>query len=296
MPGLYGYTSNANVSVSNTTGLYIGSGNVSILNSAQQLLSLLDNNGNVNFALDPATSYTTVLAYSVVPVGTYSNVNVAAYLPTYTGNLSPSYLLTNNILYANGQPYSFGSSYGNTQVAAYLAGNTDPTISNLNANASIQAVQILNINTNVATLTANLGAFETYANATFGTSNYSNVNVAAYIPTDPTIIGIKSNIQTLSANLGAFETYANATFGTSSYGNANVAAYLASNTDPTISYINANLATTTVSLNVLTANVGAFETYANAQISTINANLGAFETYANAQISTITANLGAFET
>ena len=60
MPGLYGFTGNANVAVSNTPGLYIGSGSVQILNSAGQLLTILDNNGNVNFALDPATSYQTV--------------------------------------------------------------------------------------------------------------------------------------------------------------------------------------------------------------------------------------------
>ena len=63
MPGLYGFTGNANVAVGNTTGLYIGSGNVSILNNAQTLLNLLSNNGNVNFALDPSNS-TRVEAYT----------------------------------------------------------------------------------------------------------------------------------------------------------------------------------------------------------------------------------------
>jgi hypothetical protein len=48
--------------------------------------------------------------------GTYSNANVAAYLPTYTGNLGPTNILTNNYLYANGQ-----SIFANIQ----LTGNID---------------------------------------------------------------------------------------------------------------------------------------------------------------------------
>jgi len=85
MPALYGITSNANVSVANTPGLYIGSGNVLILNSAQTLDNLLSNQGNVNFALTSDNSQ--VYAYYTGQSLTYSNANVAAYLPTYTGTL-----------------------------------------------------------------------------------------------------------------------------------------------------------------------------------------------------------------
>jgi hypothetical protein len=384
MPSLYGTTgSTSNVAVTSTTGLYQMTSNTIVLTSAQQLLALLDNNGNVNFALDPANNYNTIYSYftgnagggsgggtltlvgDVVAVGTvgspittyitasgvtagtygnassipiitvnsqgritsantvdigtltslYSNANVASYLPVYGGNITaanvtaayfigdgskltgivatssygnsnvaaflknfgtnsisttgnvtatyfigdgskltnitannaygntqvaaflPTYtgiltaatiltnnylyangqpflggygntqvaaylasgnvtsnisttanvgagsVLTNNLLYANGQPYIFGSTYGNTQVAAYLASNTDPTISNLNANTQQQQTQINLINSTVQTLSANVGAFETYANATFVTSGaaYSNVNAGAYL-------------------------------------------------------------------------------------------------------------------
>ena len=320
----------ANVAVTNTTGLYGLTTTTTVLNSAQQLLTILDNNGNVNFALDPTTSNTKVLAY-------------------FVGSIT--------------------SSYGNANVAAYLP--YDPTIT---------------------TIEANLGAFETYANATFGTSSYGNANVAAYLPHDPTITTIQANIgafeiysnanvgaiythlNTLDANVGAFETYANLTFGTSNYGNANVAAYLSVNTGnvqagnlvvignltvkgntTTINYneyvagqivanattpststttgaivsdgglgvagninagslytnnylfangvsiftgINSNAATLQSEINTINANIGAFEIYANANIGTIstnlqtlNANVGAFETYANANIGTISTNL-----
>lgn len=153
------------------------------------------------------------------------------------------------------------------------------------------------LTTHVDTLDANLGAFETYANATFGSSSYGNANVAAYLPTDPTITAIQANvtaanssIQTLSANLGAFETYANATFGSSSYGNTQVAAYLP--TDPTIQSIQAN--------------IGAYETWANGRIATLDANLGTATTnittlFSNAAtqataIDTLNANVGAYQT
>ena len=47
MPALYGITSNvSNIAVTNTTGLYNITANTTILTSAQQLLTLLDNNGN----------------------------------------------------------------------------------------------------------------------------------------------------------------------------------------------------------------------------------------------------------
>lgn len=213
-----------NVSVSNTPGLYIGSGASGVLNSAQQLYALLSNSGNVNFAL--INNNTAVQSYFIGNAGggsTYSNTNVAAYLPTYTGTLDNS-----------------------------------STIVTLFGNAATQALAI-------AATNANLGAFQTYANNTFGSTSFGNANVALYLPTytgtldnSVTIINLWSNaagqatainginanlgafqtfsnanaatqatsINTINANLGAFQTYANNTFGTSSYGNANVAAYL----------------------------------------------------------------------
>jgi hypothetical protein len=254
----------SNVSATSTTGLYGISGNVFVPNSAQQLLNLLYNNGNVNFSL--ANSGTQVQANALVSGGGGSG------------------------------------TYGNSNVAAYLASNTDPTISNLNSNAAVQAININFIN-------ANIGAFETYANLTFSTQS----NAASQ----------QTQIDTLNANVGAFETYANLTFGTSNYSNVNVAAYLSSNTDPTISNLNANAAVQATAINTLNANVGAYETWANVTFSTVanaavqataidtlNANLGAYQTFANANVSslqnqitganvniqTLNANVGAYET
>ena len=160
MPGLYDISSNANVSVGNTVGLYIGSGNVAVVNSAGQLIGILSNSASVGFYLTNAnTQVTSTVLTSGVAAGTYGdaytvpqitvgadgrvttvanitisgggaggfgNANVAAYLPTYTGVLNPSTLTAGNIIttagvyWANGQPYSSGSTYGNTQVAQFL--------------------------------------------------------------------------------------------------------------------------------------------------------------------------------
>ena len=310
----------ANVSVANTPGLYQINGTNTILTSAQQLLALLDNYGNVNFALDPLTNNTTIISNFVgtggggggntspivnlvgdvtsfgvtgLPItatiantgvtagvygnatysaqvtvnskgqvthvanvliatsggNTYSNTNVAAYLAgsVSVGNIAS----TNGFFWSNGQPYTTANitnTYGNTQVAAYLpiySGSLDNSSSIINLAGQVAALQ-----SNTGTLqgeinstNANLAAFETYANSTFGTSNYGNANVATYLPTytgslnnSTTIIGINSNISaanaaiaSINANLASFETYANATFQTSAsaYSNVNAAAYLA---------------------------------------------------------------------
>jgi hypothetical protein len=148
----------------------------------------------------------------------YSNADVANYLPTYTGNVAAGNVLTNNLLYANGVAWSFGSTYSNTNVAAYLptyTGNvaanyfigngsaiTDLTGGNVTGqvgNALIAGTVYTNAQPNITSVgtlsnlsvTANVSAGNIltdnllYANGvtwTFG-STYSNTNVAAYLPT-----------------------------------------------------------------------------------------------------------------
>jgi hypothetical protein len=75
----------------------------------------------------------------------YSNTNVAAYLPTYTGNVSAGNVLTDNLLYANGTAWSF-SNYSNTNVAAYLptyTGNLSP--GNLSVTTSANLGNVSNL-------------------------------------------------------------------------------------------------------------------------------------------------------
>jgi hypothetical protein len=85
------------------------------------------------------------------------------------------------------------------------------------------------------------------------------------------------NTGDVSANIGAL-------FNGNISTNANLGAYQ--------SWANANLVTQTTNINDINANIGAYYTYANANIGTLylgnistNANLGAYQTWANANIS-----------
>ena len=138
-----------NVTPGSSIGLYGLSTSPTTVTTAQALLALLSNNGNVSFALDSTVSNTKVEAWAMIDVaGFYSNANVAAYLPTYSGSLQNS-----------------------------------SSIITLTSNAATQQTQINTNTTGLATLNANVGAFETYANLTFGTNGYGNANVAAFLPT-----------------------------------------------------------------------------------------------------------------
>ena len=216
----------SNVAATSTTGLYGISSNVRVPNSASQLLNLLYSNGNVNFSLAPGNTQVQANAMVSSGGGssTYGNANVATFLNSFgsnaistTGNITAGYFVGNAaaldrttgaatgtygsdtiiptiIVDAKGRitnittnVISGGGSYGNSNVAAYLASNTDATISTLNANAAVQAVQINTVN-------ANIGAYQTFANANAATQ--------------------ATSINSINANLGSFQTYANVTFST----------------------------------------------------------------------------------
>ena len=194
--------------------------------------------------------------------GTYSNTNVAAYL---TGTVTVGNLITTaGVYWANGQPYGVGTVYGNANVAAYLPTytgslNQSSSIVNINANVSganaaqiaantIQSNQInaLNLgltaaNVNIQTISANLGAFETYANANFITaaSDYGNANVAVYLNSNlVSTINTTGNIKTVANIISPNYLYPNGvsilTGINGTYSNTNVAVYLNSNLVSTI--------------------------------------------------------------
>ena len=85
---------------------------------------------------------------------------------TFGGNITTGNVLTNNLLYPNGVPFSFGSTYSNTNVASYLSSNT------ITGNISTQG----NV---TATYYYGSGAYLTGLPASYG--SYGNANVATFL-------------------------------------------------------------------------------------------------------------------
>ena len=154
---------------------------------------------NANFTFNPNTANLTVVGNIVAagiyysngsPVstgaGNYSNANVAAYLPVYTGNIAATDIVTNrgnivtftagiasagtvrtdNLQYANGQAYQF--NYSNLMVANYL-----PTYTG----------QLTSLAGNITT-TGNITGTYLFGNGVYLTglgATYGNANVADYM-------------------------------------------------------------------------------------------------------------------
>lgn len=121
--------------------------------------------------------------------------------------------------------------------------------------------QFTNINNSLQTITANVGAFETYANATFATA---------------------STVQTLSANVGAYELFAN----------ANVAGLQNQITGANAAIVTANSAVVSY-VNTLNSAMAANVAGANAAIVTANT---AMKGYVDAVSTAWTANAGTQQT
>ena len=237
----------ANVSVSNTTGLYIGSGAASVLNNAQQLLGLLSNNGGVVFSLDPTTSNTKVQGNAQAGGGNYGNSNVAAFLPTYTGaissmtgNLTTTANVQGAFILGNGSQLTgiaAGSNYSNTNVAAFLPTYTGAMTSM----------------TGAVTTTANVtGAFilgnGSQLTGISSGSTYGDSNVAAFLPTyTGAMTSMTGNVTTTANVQGAFilgnGSQLTGISSGSTYGDSNVAIFLPNYTGA-ITSMTGNLTTT----------------------------------------------------
>lgn len=148
----------------------------------------------------------------------YGNTNVAAYLPTYTGNLTAGNILSNNYLYANGVNILTGiqSNYGNSNVASYLTTYNG-------------AVKASSVTTDGADLTLAVGLSDwVFADTGVLTapgeiSTPGNVSAWYFIGDGSQLTGLPATYS--NANVAAY-LLANPQPGT--YSNANVAAYLPS--------------------------------------------------------------------
>lgn len=168
-------------------------------------------------------------------------------------------------------------------------------------------------------------------------ADWNNVNPASFanirnrpdLSVYATVTQLKTNVDIITANLGSFQLYANANLGTltanASFQETEITALRANITasNVNIQTLDANLGVVYLGNISTQANLGAFQTYVNANIGTdriwlgnlqsnvgtINANLGAYQTYVNANIgtdriwlsnlqsnvTTLDANVGAYE-
>lgn len=153
---------------------------------------------------------------------------ISANYVTAVNSLTSSNIFASQYYWANGTPF-VSSTYGNTEVGAYLLVNS--TITGLQANAAFQANLIDVLSGNAATQGSLLDVL--VANAAVQSANlaYLLSNAATQ---EASLTSLVSNaaaqssaIDTVNANIGSYQTWANATFTT--YSNTNVAGYLAGN-------------------------------------------------------------------
>ena len=122
-------------------------------------------------------------------VTVYNDDNVAAFLPTYTGNLQANVITTlGGIFWSNGTPYSTGGggSYGNVETGQYLTSGATSITANLG-----------NIITNNGIFWANGSAY-----SSGGGGSYGNVQVEAYLKTFDGEFGNIAGSANVRANVG----------------------------------------------------------------------------------------------
>jgi hypothetical protein len=176
---------------------------------------------------------------------------------------------------------------GNTvQSTAYtgplgeLTYDTDLGTVRVHNNVTPGGVNILATQAQVNLINANLAS----AVSTIGNSIGTITGIDAIFVANINTLLANAAVQSLAiGNLQAFQTYANATFSTSSYGNTTVESYLGAN----VGSLWSNAATQATSLNTITANLGAYQTWANANAATQAGTITTLQTqvYTNANVA-----------
>ena len=319
-----------------TTGNLIGSagGNLNIIAD-----NLLINGGNGVGNLSVGNLIATgnvqgayILGNGSQLTGMYSNLNVANFLPTYTGsfqnltgnvtttaNIQGQYILGNGYFLTNINAGNIVGSYGNGDVANYLASNAAVTIlttGNITTAANVSGSYLLgnirsatggyddanvaaytgaltNLTGNVTT-TANVQGSYLLGNIRSATGGYDDANVAAYTGA---LTNLTGNVTTTANVQGAyvlgngyFLTNINASNIVGSYGNSDVANYLASGANIRIDTLGNITTTANIAGNYLLGN-GYFVTgiqYGNIAGAYGNANV---KSYLESG-ATINANFG----
>lgn len=198
------------------------------------------------------------------------------------GNVSPSANVTYDLgspnyrwrdLWLSGNTINLGSAslsaVGNTiqLPAGSTVGGANVDVTGINSN--IAAVNANVAAANAAIITANT-AMKNYvdeglADALFVAGSYGNVTVAAYLPSDQTILSIRNGANAGNANVGAYQIWANTRI-------SSLELVTNSNLANAVSNTNSNI-------TALQSNINSYQTFANASVSS-------FYAYANTKIGT----------
>jgi hypothetical protein len=268
-------------------------GNVNVTAGGNTVLVVTTNGANVVGYLDVNGNITSLNA-NLGNLATANFVNVSSNI-NVTNTMQAGNVRTDNLLYANGNPWDLQEAAGsNTQIQyndgsnnfgasanftfdyatnTLIVTGTANVSGNLNGNVG-------NFSGNVSALNANLGNLAT-ANFVSVSSNTTTSNLTVNLEISGNTANFSGNIITLNANLGNLVTANYANFG-----------ILAANTANISGNINANSANITSNLIAGNANITQFlETqYANvsANLITGNANLG---NYTLTNFLEVTSNL-----
>jgi hypothetical protein len=187
----------------------------------------------------------------------YSNANVQAYLPTYTGNLNPSSIVTGAIItdgyfYANGQPFSGSGGGGNVDLPNYtgnlggtLTQSNQPNITRVGTLADLTVSSISNID--FQAVASSIDIFTTFggtvAIASDAPGTIDHMRIGCTTPSSATFTTVSSlgNV-TAPYFIGDGSQLTNIGGG-GNYGNADVANYLptyAGNLNPENIAVSAN--------------------------------------------------------
>ena len=283
--GVSNGTSNLSIPVAN--------GNVNVTAGGNTVLVITTNGANVVGYLNVNGNIISTNA-NLGNLATANFVNVSSNV-NVTDTMQAGNVRTNNLLYANGNPWDLQEAAGsNTQIQYNDGSNNfgasanftfDYVTNTLTVTGTANITQNLNGNVgnfsgNVSALNANLGNLGT-ANFVNVSSNTTTSNLTVNLEISGNTANFSGNIITLNANLGNLVTANYANFGILTANTANISGN-----------INANSANITSNLYAGNANITQFlETqYANvsANLTAGNANLG---NYAIVNFLEVTSNL-----
>jgi hypothetical protein len=215
--------------------------------------------------------------------GTYSNANVASYL---VGNISTG----NLTIGTNTAPSTL------TITANMVA--VEQSYSNISALYGSASSDFANKNGQISSLNGQLGYWQSIISQGPGNPQYGTA-LSQYSMTQGQLATAQGELYVIQANLDSLTvqlvTVTNQQSNPSAmiyYDIGNVAIAISQglkfpdNSLQKSAFGNTNVATYLISQNITSANIGAFQTYANASIGNLQANVGSFYAWANTNFST----------